>query len=81
MTGGMSIKREKDKEVMKIEVMSYLLDVGSVILGKGDTQSFHFLNPSNYNLRQFAQGLFDPKTFRSHNIIITPEKVPKIAPE
>ena len=38
MTSGFAaFKREKDKEVMKINVLSYLLDVGSVILGRGDS--------------------------------------------
>ena len=66
---------------MKINIMNYLLDVGSVILGKGDTQTFRFLNPSKYNLKQFAQGIFDSKTFRANNILINPEKIPRLAPD
>jgi hypothetical protein len=66
---------------MKINILSYLLDVGSVILGKGDTQNFRFLNPSKYQLRQFSQGVFDVKTFRTNNINVNPEKIPKLAPD
>jgi hypothetical protein len=52
MTSGFNaFKRERDKESMKINILSYLLDVGSVILGKGDTQTFKFYNPSKYTLR------------------------------
>ena len=52
MTSGFGqFKKERDKDAMRINLLTYLLDVGSVILGKGDTQTFRFLNPSKHNLK------------------------------